>query len=124
MPQVSAYSPEAVADALQRFRAAGHKSIAVITRTQKQAEMLSQRLPDVYRFDGGEDDQNYEAGDSVVGCYLLAKGLEFDAVIVAWPNAELTNGERRRLYTATSRALHAAALLAAPELLRELGIVL
>jgi DNA helicase-2/ATP-dependent DNA helicase PcrA len=124
MPQVSAYSPEAVADALQRFRAAGHKSIAVITRTQKQAEMLSQRLPDVYRFDGGEDDQNYEAGDSVVGCYHLMKGLEFDAVIVAWPNAELTNGERRRLYTATSRALHAAALLAAPELLRELGIVL
>ncbi len=124
MPFIGEYSPAAVLKALEGFRAAGHRSIAIITRTQKQAEALSHKLPDVYRFDGGEDDQNYEAGDSVVGCYHLMKGLEFDAVIVAWPEAELTDDERRRLYTATSRALHAAALLAAPELIKQLGIVL
>ena len=37
MPVVAAYSLEAVQKALERLRAAGHRSIAVITRTQKQA---------------------------------------------------------------------------------------
>ncbi len=118
------YSLEAVQKALAGFRAAGHHSIAVITRTQKQAEKLCEELPNVYRFDGGEDDQQYENGDTVVGCYHLMKGLEFDAVIVAWPDAELTDDERRRLYTACSRALHAAALLADENMLEKLGIVL
>ena len=124
MPQVGEYSLQAVRDALAAMRATGHRSIAVITRTQRQAESLSQKLENVYRFDGGEEDQNYESGDSVVGCYHLMKGLEFDAVIVVWPDAELTDGERRRLYTACSRALHAAALLADAQMLRKLGIVL
>ena len=60
----------------------------------------------------------------MVGCYHVMKGLEFDAVIVAWPDAELTDDERRRLYTACSRALHAATLLADGEMLKKLGIVL
>ncbi len=124
MPVVAPYSVEAVQKALADFRAAGHHSIAVITRTQKQAASLCEELPNVYRFDGGEDDQQYESGDTVVGCYHLMKGLEFDAVIVAWPDAELTDDERRRLYTACSRALHAAALLADGKMLDKLGIVL
>ncbi len=65
-----------------------------------------------------------KAATRVVGCYHLMKGLEFDAVIVAWPDAELTDDERRRLYTACSRALHAAALLADEKMLDKLGIVL
>ena len=124
MPVVAPYSLEAVQEALEGFRKAGHRSIAVITRTQKGAEKLCEKLPNVYRFDGGEDDWQYENGDTVVGCYHLMKGLEFDAVIVAWPDAELTDDERRRLYTACSRALHAATLLADKEMLKKLGIVL
>ena len=42
----------------------------------------------------------------------------------ARPDAELTDDERRRLYTACSRALHAATLLADKEMLKKLGIVL
>ena len=53
------------------FRKAGQRSIAVVTRTQKQAEKLCEKLPNVYRFDGGEDDWQYENGDTVVGCYHL-----------------------------------------------------
>ncbi len=40
---------------------------------------------------------------------------------VVWPDVPLTGDERRRLYTATSRALHAAALLGGGELVKELG---
>ena len=65
-----------------------------------------------------------EVGDTVVGCYHLVKGMEFDAVIAVWPDCELTDDERRRLYTACSRALHAAALLGTEKLIGELGIVL
>ena len=111
-PLVAQYSEALLKQTLERFRALGHKSIAVITRTQAQADSLSEKLENVYRLDGGEDDLNYEADDNVVSCYHLTKGLEFDAVIAVWPDVELTDGERRRLYTACSRALHNLALLA------------
>ncbi|MGX8705772.1 MAG: HelD family protein [bacterium] len=110
-PLVAQYSEALLKQTLKDFRAAGHSSIAVITRTQAQADSLSTKLENVYRLDGGEDDLNYEASDNVVACYHLTKGLEFDAVIVVWPDVELTDGERRRLYTAASRALHSLALL-------------
>jgi len=121
-PLVAQYSFELLKRKLDEFRAAGHKSIAVITRTQAQADSLSARLDNVYRLDGGEDDLNYESTDNVVACYHLTKGLEFDAVIVVWPDCELTDGERRRIYTACSRALHSAALLGGGKLIQELGI--
>lgn len=121
-PLVAQYSFELLKKKLEEFRAAGHKSIAVITRTQAQADSLSARLDNVYRLDGGEDDLNYESTDNVVACYHLTKGLEFDAVIVVWPDCELTDGERRRIYTACSRALHSAALLGGGKLIQELGI--
>ena len=80
------------------------------------------RLENVYRLDGGADDLNYESTDNVVACYHLTKGMEFDAVIVVWPGCDLDDGERRRLYTACSRALHAAALLCGEGLMEKLGL--
>lgn len=121
-PVIAQYSEALLKETLAKFRAAGHKSIAVVTRTQAQADSLSAKLDNVYRLDGGEADLNYESGDNVVACYHLTKGMEFDAVIVVWPEAELTGGERRRLYTACSRALHALALLGGGKLIKELGL--
>ncbi|MBQ6374490.1 MAG: AAA family ATPase [Clostridia bacterium] len=122
-PIVAGYSEERLKQALERYRAEGHKSIAVITRTQAQADSLSTKLSNVYRLDGGEADLNYEPDDNVVACYHLTKGLEFDAVIVVWPDVPLTDGERRRLYTACSRALHGLALLGGGDLLKRLELV-
>ena len=65
-----------------------------------------------------------DAGGVVVGSYLLMKGLEFDAVAVVWPRVELTDDERRRLYTASSRALHALCLLTDEAMIKEMGIIL
>ena len=124
MPMVAQYSEKLLKDTLERLRGEGHASIAVITRTQAQADSLSAKLEHVYRLDGGEEDLNYESTDNVVGCYHMVKGMEFDAVIVVWPEAELDDGERRRLYTACSRALHSVTLLAGGKLIQELGIVL
>ena len=57
-----------------------------------------------------------------MACYHLTKGLEFDAVIVVWPDVKLTDGERRRLYTAASRALHGLAVLSSGEVLKALNV--
>lgn len=123
-PIVTAYSEKAVRDMLKKFSDAGHHSIAVITRTPDMAVELADKLENVYRLDGGDDDANYESGDTVVGCYHLVKGMEFDAVIAVWPECELTDDERRRLYTTCSRALHAVALLGGEKLIAELNIKL
>jgi len=123
-PLIAQYSEKLLLETLDRFRDAGHKSIAVVTRTQAQADSLSTKLSNVYRLDGGDADLNYEADDNIVACYHLTKGMEFDAVIVVWPECELTDEERRRLYTACSRALHAVALLGDGKLIKDLGIVL
>ena len=120
-PLVARYSEELLRQTVDAFRAAGHKSIAVITRSQSQADSLSTKLDRVYRLDGGEADLNYETGDNVVACYHLTKGMEFDAVVVVWPEVELTQDERRRLYTAASRALHALAVLGGDGVVREMG---
>ena len=124
MPMVAQYSFELLKETLNKLRNEGHSSIAVITRTQAQADSLSAKLENVYRLDGGEADLNYESTDNVVACYHMVKGMEFDAVIVVWPEAEITDGERRRLYTACSRALHSVTLLGDGKLIKELGIVL
>ena len=105
---VAEYSDALLRRTLERFRKEGYRSIAVLTRTRAQAAELAGRLEDVYLLDG--DDLTYEVEDNVVACYHLVKGMEFDAVAVVWPDREDTADERRRLYTACSRALHAVAL--------------
>lgn len=124
MPVIRQYSEALLKETLKKLRDEGHQSIAVLTRTQAQADSLSAKLENVYRLDGGEADLNYESTDNVVACYHMVKGMEFDAVIVVWPDAELTDEERRRLYTACSRALHFVALLGGGKLIKELGVVL
>ena len=118
-----AYSLDRLKELIAEYRSSGAVSVAVVTRTQGQADALSQQLDQIYRLDGNAQDITYETSDSVVACYQLTKGMEFDAVIVVWPYAFLTQGERRRIYTACSRALHRLALLADERLLSELEIV-
>ena len=50
----------------------------------------------------------------IVSALHLMKGLEFDAVAVIWPEDCFTSdepSEKRKLYTACSRALHELAVL-------------
>ncbi len=109
-PKLIDYSLEALKNQLAEWEAQGHKRIAVITRTQQEAVALSKHLKKAALLTGDVDELE-ETGVILSGLNLM-KGLEFDAVAVVWPdNAELTDDERRRRYTACSRALHALTVL-------------
>lgn len=105
VPLQLAYTPTALEDQVEAWRAASYKRIAVITRTQQEAVLLSRRLKKAILLTGDANELE-EAGVILSGLHLM-KGMEFDAVAVVWPDIEvLSDDERRRLYTACSRALH------------------
>ena len=80
------------------------------------------KLPGVYRLDGGSADAQYVNGDTVVSCFQNVKGLEFDAVVVVWDAEKLDFAQRRRLYTACSRAMHGLWVCAPASVRREIGL--
>lgn len=92
------------------LRAEGFDSIAVITKTAAESRKVHESL----RIQGGEAQQlitketpSFEKGVMVIPVYL-AKGVEFDAVLVydASPEAYGRDNERKLLYTACTRAMH------------------
>lgn len=123
LPRVILPTDENIVNAVRNLKAAGMGSIAVVTRTLKEADRISRFIPDAHLLDGSDEDILSDPGDVAVGSYHLMKGLEFDAVVVVWPNARVSDGERRRLYTACSRALHRLILAAEDKLIQELGII-
>ena len=106
LPKMMGYSKDALAKQLDEWEKMGHKRVAVITRTQQEAVALSKVFKKAALLTGDVDELE-ESGVILSGINLM-KGLEFDAVAVVWPESvELTDDERRRRYTACSRALHA-----------------
>lgn len=98
-----------VAD-IAALKAEGFDSIAVITKTAAECRLAHEAL----RIQGGEALQlitketlGFEKAVMVIPVYL-AKGVEFDAVLVydASPEAYGRNNERKLLYTACTRAMH------------------
>ena len=105
-----------IAAEVERFEASDHTSMAVIAKTQKQADRLHRKL--------GEGDVQAQllspasSGFSrgVVVCTPhLAKGLEFDHVVVADASDKTYRSEMDRglLYVACTRAMHRLTLVAA-----------
>lgn len=122
IPELIPYSEEDVVQAAIRLREE-YSRVAVVTRTTRAADRLSRKIQGAYLLDGN-DDALFEASDVAVGCFHMMKGMEFDAVIVVWPDEKLTDGERRRLYTACSRALHRLIVFTDKPMIERLGIVL
>ncbi|QHW33648.1 UvrD-helicase domain-containing protein [Paenibacillus rhizovicinus] len=96
--------------------AEGFDSIAVITKTAAESRAAYESL----RKHGGEELQlitketfNFQKGVMVIPVYL-AKGVEFDAVLVydASSGAYGRENERKLLYTACTRAMHRLGLYA------------
>ena len=107
LPDESAVS-RAIADEIAALSARGHASIGILTQTKAEANALFHALKpvaDVHALFGGEEE--FPRGAVVLPAYL-AKGLEFDAVILAnaGENHYSEESERLLLYTACTRALH------------------
>ena len=99
----------AIADDVRALTAQGHASIGILTETKAEAKALHHALKDtipVHAILGGEEE--FPRGAVVLPAYL-AKGLEFDAVLLANAGGGHFSAERERLllYTACTRALHA-----------------
>jgi len=89
-----------------------YRSVALITRTMDTARRLHERLSAAHTIHLVEDDQRTFVHGAVILPVYLAKGLEFDAVIVACPKKDAYDEEERLLYyTACSRALHALSVV-------------
>lgn len=98
----------AVAFYVKRHTAAGAKTVAVLCKTRRDCEAIHpylERQVGAKRLTSSSEDLS--AAVVILPIYL-AKGLEFDAVVI--PNADNDyygkNTERRLLYTACTRALH------------------
>src|SRR5699024_6686709 len=98
-------------------------SVAIICKTNQESNMLFELIKDetaVKKLD--EETFEFEKGLVVLPVYL-AKGIEFDAVII--PDASEQSYEketdRTLFYTACTRAMHQLVMLSAGEPCRFIG---
>lgn len=90
------------------YKEKGYKSIGIITRTAKEAKKVYGFLKDKVHVKAIlKDEDGYVSGTLVIPAYL-AKGLEFDVVLIynAGDENYACEEERLLLYTAFTRALH------------------
>ncbi len=93
-------------------REMGYQSIALITKTRRDAEIWQARLKE--EIDLPILGRNAQLGDVFLAPLSLSKGLEFDAVLVMDCDGAHYGqpGDKRLLYVACTRALHRLALFA------------
>jgi len=100
---------DAMVERIEAFRGSDHKSLGLICKTRRQAahlhKMLSKRLDAIQLLD--THSAAFASGVIVLSAHL-AKGLEFDRVVV--PEADSGNYsddmDRNLLYVACTRAMH------------------
>ncbi|MBT1702204.1 HelD family protein [Chryseosolibacter indicus] len=89
------------------FKESGHQSLGIICKTQEQAEFAYEELkqPRVHLLTA--DSTVFKDGIIITTAHL-AKGLEFDEVIVPFASARnyQTEVDKRMLYIACTRAMH------------------
>jgi DNA helicase-2/ATP-dependent DNA helicase PcrA len=93
---------------IEMYKEEGYKSIGIITRTAKEADIVYIFLKDKAEVKAiTKDEDEYINGTLVIPSYL-SKGLEFDVVLVYNAGNENYSSEEERLlfYTACTRALH------------------
>jgi DNA helicase-2/ATP-dependent DNA helicase PcrA len=99
---------EKLLEDIKIYKEKGYKSIGIITRTVKEAQNVYSFLEDKVPVKAiMKDDEEYVSDTLVIPAYL-AKGLEFDVVLIYNAGDENYSCEEERLllYTACTRALH------------------
>jgi DNA helicase-2/ATP-dependent DNA helicase PcrA len=99
---------EAISRRINELKDDGMGSIAVVCKTARTAKKFYDNLKTKIELNLIIDDEGTLGGVPVILPVYLAKGLEFDAVILPDLDAESYYGEadRKILYTACTRALH------------------
>ncbi len=120
MPVCDAFSSDKLAKTVAAWREQG-LSVAVATRTQTRAKQLLKSIRKSELLEVGDSLSDAPAETVWISGYHLLKGLEFDGLIIVWDDVGLDDSERRRLYTACSRALHKLCILAPQPLLDKIN---
>ena len=105
----------AILETIKQYKSAGHQTIAVICRTETESRALFEELKEaipVHLIEKGTI--SYEKGINVIPSYL-AKGIEFDAVILYDCSRYQKESERKLFYTVCTRAMHILHLFATEE---------
>ncbi|NKE04328.1 MULTISPECIES: RNA polymerase recycling motor HelD [Mesobacillus] len=105
-----------VNDLISELQRSGHKNIAVICKTAKESKAAFEgvkKVVDARLIEKGT--MTFENGVNVVPTYL-AKGIEFDAVVIYDSSVYTRTEERKLLYTACTRAMHELYILSKEEL--------
>lgn len=103
-----------IVEELNRFRSLAYEQLAIITKTKQEAQTVTEWLHN-HEVDAHlvtSETHEFEPGIKVLPVYL-AKGIEFDAVIV-YDTSSLhyhTELDQYLLYTACTRAMHALTLV-------------
>lgn len=98
----------AITNKVKDLQAEGHKTIAIICKSQEEATDAYESLKHIEGLKRLQaDSPEYERGIVVIPAYL-AKGIEFDAVIVYNASKSVYGEEslRRLFYTVCTRAMH------------------
>ncbi|NLW46425.1 MAG: AAA family ATPase [Firmicutes bacterium] len=99
---------EDITRCIKAFKNDGISSIAVVCKTARTAKIFYDKLKPLMELNLIVDDEGTLSDVPVILPVYLAKGLEFDGVIIPDMDAETYCGEsdRKILYTACTRALH------------------
>jgi DNA helicase II / ATP-dependent DNA helicase PcrA len=102
---------------VERFKNSGHLSLGVICKTQDQAEFVFSQIKSQSVFLLTPDSTAFKEGISVTTSHL-AKGLEFDEVILPFVSSRNyhTEVDRRMLYIGCTRAMHNLSLTYSKEI--------
>ncbi|MEF7658733.1 RNA polymerase recycling motor HelD [Bacillus thuringiensis] len=99
---------EGVIQRVNKLQKDGHKTIAIICKTAKESEKVAKLIGDNLDFYLiNKESTVYEQGVLIIPTYL-AKGIEFDAVIIFNGSNQVYHkeSERKLFYTACTRAMH------------------
>lgn len=99
---------ERILEDIKVYKGEGYKSIGIITRTMKEANEVHSFLKDKVEVRAIiSENEEYVNGTVIIPAYL-AKGLEFDVVLIynAGDGNYCCEEERLLFYTACTRALH------------------
>lgn len=101
---------------ISKFKEKGYESIAVVCRSLKETEILSNILKEkihINVFD--REDIIYSKGEVIIPSYF-AKGLEFDAVIMIDDFSDNDENANKVKYVMSTRALHQLCVYKIPDI--------